>query len=96
MKVHDPRHESGPQSRVGTVSIMEPRHDEDTRHLPQITPEIIAQMREEMERAKEYDCIEILDSIRKESGIGWAIYASTFMGRDVDGWRAEVCEALNV
>ncbi len=74
---------------------MEQRHDEDTRGRVQITPEIIAEMRAEFDRMKEYEMIDALDRIREESGIGWAIYCSAFMGREVDGWRVEVCEALS-
>jgi hypothetical protein len=70
---------------------MEQRPDQGN----QISPEIIAQMRDEMERAKEYELIDILDGIRIDYGIGWAIYCSSFMGREVDVWRVNVCEALN-
>lgn len=71
---------------------MEQRPDQGN----QISAEILDQMWDEMQRAREYELIEILDGIRKEFGIGWAIYCSSFMGREVDVWRAGVCEALNV
>ena len=55
---------------------------------------IIEEMREEMERGKALDQIRVLEGIREEFGIGWAIYAAGFMGPEIEEWRADVCEAL--
>ena len=67
----------------------------DTSPRVRIPPEVLAEMREEFDRQTEYRKIETLDQIRLEYGIGWAIYCSAFMGREVDNWRVDVCEALN-
>lgn len=54
------------------------------------------QMRFEDQREEDQQIrtVEILDQIRADQGIGWAIYASAFMGRSADLWRIEICEAL--
>jgi len=61
----------------------------------QISEAVLDQMAEDMAAGKLWEKIKILDQIREEFGIGWAVYASTFMGPTVVEWRVDVCEALN-
>jgi hypothetical protein len=74
---------------------MESDNRKNTTRQVQIPSDVLDQMREDFDRASEYQQISALDSIREEYGIGWAIYASAFMGREVDVWRVKICEVLN-
>ena len=68
--------------------------EKDTTRI-QISSDVLDQMEKDLAAGKLWDKLKLLDSIREEFGIGWAIYLSAFMGPAVNDWRVDVCEALN-
>lgn len=70
------------------------QHDPTSPPRQIIGPADILRMLDLQRLGKEDEAVEILERIRTEEGIGWAIYASAFMGRPADRWRVDVCEAM--
>ena len=75
------------------MSAMDERHDHGNTHHS-APAEFVFEMEDRHARDLERATVEVLEQIRSEQGIGWAIYASAFMGRAADNWRVDICEAM--